>query len=91
MSDLNPYGVEEVSILDLDLPNIVIDGVKVVVPAAPMGQVGIVIDAKLLLTHMVKVPFLNLAADKQLVNVSGVYLGHSLCEHSGAATARVDF
>lgn len=91
MSDLNPYGVEEVSVLDLDVPNIVIDGVRVIVPQAPLGQVGIVVDAKLITSHVVKVPFLNLAADVQLVNVGGVYLGHSIREHSGTAPATVDF
>lgn len=86
----NPYGIEEVSVTKIALPNIVIDGFEVVVPAAPLGEFGVILHPKALLGEIVVVPFVNLTGAHQLVNVGGAYLGHSVKESTGNAAAEID-
>lgn len=75
----------------LSLPITVIDGIDVIVPEAPLGQAAIAVRAALVEMTIIKVPFINLAADSKIVNIGGAYMGHSLKEAQGNATAEVDF
>lgn len=83
--DADQFGITEVR-----MSPVVVDGFDVIIPKAPIGQAAIAVHSRLLVAEIVSIPFIGLTTSRQLVNVSGVYLGHSLKEATGTAAAAID-
>lgn len=87
---MSDYNGEAVSVTRVSVPNIVIDGFDVIVPEAPLGEFAVALHSKLLVSRMVKVPFVGVTADRQLTTFGGTYMGHSVKEPTDAAGASVE-
>lgn len=75
----------------ISVPPIVVEGFDLVVPESPIGEVGVVLDARMIPVRVVALSFPAITAGKELVTREGIYLGHAVKETTDTANAAIDF